>query len=168
MSSSVICQHSRKRPIDTTGGGCVAANNNDGGGTSAGVRTSSSKRSSSGNNNGTTISTASRATQAQEYKRRQIIQETWGFREVLAECGLLEFAAGKNSTSSPLADDENQDGGESRDLHIFAWASIGKGNYFLHSLCLLIIFVCSIQQTTSSSMEMKMQQLPPPPNSVAN
>ena len=43
---------------------------------------------------GTTSTTTatSRATQAQENKRRQIQQSSWGFREVLVECGLLEFA----------------------------------------------------------------------------
>ena len=49
---------------------------------------------------GTTTSTTaatSRATQAQENKRRQIQQSSWGFREVLVECGLLEFAT--NDTS---------------------------------------------------------------------
>ena len=40
---------------------------------------------------GTTSTATSRATQAQENKRRQIQQSSWGFREVLVECGLLEF-----------------------------------------------------------------------------
>ena len=40
----------------------------------------------------TTNTTTSRATQAQDNKRRQIQQSSWGFREVLVECGLLEFA----------------------------------------------------------------------------
>ena len=40
----------------------------------------------------TTAAATSRATQAQENKRRQIQQSSWGFSEVLVECGLLEFA----------------------------------------------------------------------------
>ena len=46
---------------------------------------------------GTTNNAASRATQAQENKRRQIQQSSWGFREVLVECGLLEFATNNGS-----------------------------------------------------------------------
>ena len=51
---------------------------------------------------GTTSTTTatSRATQAQENKRRQIQQSSWGFREVLVECGLLDFAT--NGTSGDL------------------------------------------------------------------
>lgn len=41
-------------------------------------------------NNG--ITTSSRATQAQDLKRRQIQQASWGFKEALTECGVLEFA----------------------------------------------------------------------------
>ena len=33
-----------------------------------------------------------RAATAQEIKRRQIQQQSWGFREVLAECGLRALA----------------------------------------------------------------------------
>ena len=45
----------------------------------------------------TSTASTSRATQAQENKRRQIQQSSWGFREVLVECGLLDFAT--NGTS---------------------------------------------------------------------
>jgi hypothetical protein len=174
MSSSFVSQHSRKRPIDNTrtGGGCDAADNNDndndngGGGTSASFHTSSSKssRSNHGTTTTTSTTTASRATQAQEHKRRQIMQETWGFREVLAECGLLEFAAGKKSSSSPLDVDEMKDGGEFPEFHIRAWAS------FLLLTMRILLFVFPIQQitTTSFCMAMKMQQLPPPPISAVN
>eukprot|EP00984_Skeletonema_dohrnii_P018378 scaffold8562_cov102-Skeletonema_dohrnii-CCMP3373.AAC.5 len=37
--------------------------------------------------------TTSRATQAQDLKRRQIQQASWGFKEALAECGVVEFAS---------------------------------------------------------------------------
>ncbi len=92
------------------------------------------------------------------------MQETWGFREVLAECGLLEFVAGKDSSSSPLADDEMKDGGEFPEFHIRAWAS------FLLLTMRISLFVFPIQQitTTSFCMAMKMQQLPPPPISAVN
>lgn len=81
-------QQLRKRPIDSsdTGGGGI-----------------SSLRSNSSNNH--------RATQAQEYKRRQIMQKSWGFREVLAECGLLEFAA-RAATIVDDRNDNNDDVGE--------------------------------------------------------
>ena len=57
---------SRKRPLEVIGGGGGGGGAND---------------------------NSSRATQAQEVKRRQIQQASWGFREVLTECGLLEFAS---------------------------------------------------------------------------
>ena len=47
---------------------------------------------------GNNKSTTSRATHAQELKRRQIQQSNWGFRQVLVECGLLEFASSSSST----------------------------------------------------------------------
>ncbi len=48
----------------------------------------------SGDGNNGSNSNNNRATQAQEYKRRQILQSEWGFKEVLTECGLLDFASG--------------------------------------------------------------------------
>ena len=59
------------------------------------------------------------ANQAQEYKRRQILQESWGFREVLAECGLLDFAP---PTPAAAAASNIDDGG-------------GKFKYTLAFLC---------------------------------
>ncbi|KAL7541555.1 hypothetical protein ACHAXR_011033 [Thalassiosira sp. AJA248-18] len=70
--------HSRKRPLLETEG--ASANGGDG----------------NNNNNISTINN-SRATHAQDFKRRQIQQSSWGFREVLAECGLLEFATRNNN-----------------------------------------------------------------------
>jgi len=50
------------------------------------------------NNATDTTSASSRATHAQDFKRRQIQQASWGFRQVLSECGLLEF---DNVAASP-------------------------------------------------------------------
>jgi hypothetical protein len=44
------------------------------------------------NNGSSSIITSSRAAQAQDLKRRQIQQASWGFKEALAECGVVEFA----------------------------------------------------------------------------
>lgn len=41
-----------------------------------------------------------RAARARDAKRRQIQQASWGFREVLAECGLAEFAGGGGESVS--------------------------------------------------------------------
>lgn len=41
----------------------------------------------------------SRSSRAQDLKRRQIQQISWGFREALAECGLVEFVASDNDTN---------------------------------------------------------------------
>jgi hypothetical protein len=87
MSSSIGANnHSRKRPIDIPGGD---------------------------SNNARNIDTRSCATQAQDYKRRQILQKSWGFREVLSECGLLEFAAVDGDDSS-----SNNDYGESKFIDV--------------------------------------------------
>eukprot|EP00985_Skeletonema_marinoi_P011398 scaffold5417_cov136-Skeletonema_marinoi.AAC.4 len=46
--------------------------------------------------------TTSRATQAQDLKRRQIQQASWGFKEALAECGVVEFAS-ENTNGNNVA-----------------------------------------------------------------
>ncbi len=107
MSSGTNSHQSRKRPIDSSG---------DTGGSGGGVsclRGSNRSNTNDGNSHRA-------ATQAREFKRRQIMQQSWGFREVLAECGLLEFAASNASSASLAAADDNgndnndDDGGESQ------------------------------------------------------
>ena len=63
----------------------------------------------------------SRASQAQDLKRRQIQQANWGLKEALAECGLVEFAPSDNSggdssndsSKDSSDDDEEADAAES-------------------------------------------------------
>lgn len=99
MSSGVSVRQqssSRKRPVDGGGGD----NDNDNNCSSAAVP---GLRSAFSSNNHRA------ANQAQEYKRRQILQESWGLREVLAECGLLDFAppTPAAATASSNSDDDN-------------------------------------------------------------
>ena len=123
---------SRKRPIDSSGGG-------DYGGRDGICSLRGSNRSGTLNDD-TTRDRAAVTQQARDYKRRQINimqkSSSWGFREVLAECGLLEFVAFTGASSASLAaaaaDDEhendnindNDDGGEFKKKFDF-WCHVG-------------------------------------------
>ena len=50
----------------------------------------------------------SRASQAQDLKRRQIQQANWGLKEALAECGLVEFAPSDNSGGDSSNNNNNR------------------------------------------------------------
>ena len=73
--------NSRKRPLESAADGVITNKENNGIG--------------------------SRASQAQDLKRRQIQQANWGLKEALAECGLVEFAPSDNSSGDSSNNGKN-------------------------------------------------------------